>query len=536
MFTGLSSPSLYHLSGSWGWLLLPLFLLAGSRLEAARSAQEAPASKIKKSDRAAAFFADRTVRLFEIELSDAAMASLRLNPRTHVSGTVREGGQVFTNVGLHIKGMGSFRPLDDKPSFVVKFNAFVPSQEYCGLSKLMLNNSVQDQTYVCELLGTGLFRDAGVPAARVTHARVTLNGRDLGLHVAIEAMNKHFLKRHFTDTSGNLYDGYLCDVDRPLNQSNGDDTSQADVRRLLAACRTPDLAQRFERLSKVLDVDRFVSFAVMEVLINHWDGYTLKANNYRCYHDPATDRFVFIPYGMDSIFRRLNIAVRAPTRSVVGRALFETPEGKRLYEERLRLFATNVFVYTTITNRMEDALAKLRAARVPGLNMVEIDRQAAAMRLRLVHRMTRVHDELAGHPPPVLKFDAAGLGRPEGWRDEYDRGTPAMDRVTVDGKACLHIEARGGRCRASWRAMVNLAPGRYLFEGQVRAIGLVNGYTSLRISGDTRSLRLTQPASWQRLQHPFLLPEGGDAELVCELVAEGGEVWFDLDSLRLRQW
>ena len=28
----------------------------------------------------------------------------------------------------------------------------------------------------------------------------------------------------------------------------------------------------------------------------------------------------------------------------------------------------------------------------------------------------------------------AGLGRPEGWRDEFDRGQPLMDRVSVDGK------------------------------------------------------------------------------------------------------
>ena len=79
-------------------------------------------------------------------------------------------------------------------------------QQYSGgLTKLMLNNSSQDQTFLSELLATRLFRDAGVPAARVTHSRVTLNGRDLGLYVAIEAMNKRFLKRHFGKATGNLY-------------------------------------------------------------------------------------------------------------------------------------------------------------------------------------------------------------------------------------------------------------------------------------------------------------------------------------------
>ena len=510
-------------------------LIAVASFDAGSAGDGAPVVPSKKSDRSDAFFADPAVRLFEIELSDSAMASLRTNPRRHVKGTVREGGQVFRNVAIHLKGMGSFQPLDEKPSFVIKFNEFVPGQEYCGMSKLMLNNSVQDQTYVCELLATGLLRDAGVPAARVTHGRVTLNGNDIGLHVAIEAMNKQFLKRHFKKATGNLYDGYLIDVNQRLHQGNGDDTSQADVRNLFAACMVPDAAQRFARLSKVLDVDRFVSFAVMEVLINHWDGYTLKANNYRLYHDPASDKFVFIPYGMDSVFRRLNISLAPPMKSIVSRALFATSEGRRLYTDRLHALSTDVFQYSIITNRMEKALAKLRAAGIHGAEMIEAERQAATMRTRILFRVGRVADELAGRSPTPLKFDAAGLGRPEGWRDEYDRGAPAMDRVSFDGKATLHINSRG-RCRASWRTMVYLPPGRYTVEGLARGQGITNGYASVRISGDTRSLRLTGQTSWQPLQHPFFLEEGGDAELVCELVAYAGEAWFDLDSLRVRRW
>jgi len=60
--------------------------------------------------------------------------------------------------------MGSFQSLEQKPSFVLKFDEYRPDQEYCGLTKLMLNNSIQDTSYLSELLATRLFRDAGVPA------------------------------------------------------------------------------------------------------------------------------------------------------------------------------------------------------------------------------------------------------------------------------------------------------------------------------------------------------------------------------------
>src|SRR6185295_1406666 len=108
-----------------------------------------------------------------------------------------------------------------KASFAVKFDEFVQDQEYFGLTKLMFNNAVQDPTYLVEWLATGLFREAGQPAARVTHARVRLNGRDLGLYVVIEAMNKRFLKQHFPSAKGNLYEAYLQDIDLRLEQDGG---------------------------------------------------------------------------------------------------------------------------------------------------------------------------------------------------------------------------------------------------------------------------------------------------------------------------
>ena len=208
-----------------------------------------------KKEASQEFFNDPKVRVFQFEIPAAGLASLRRMPRNYVGGTVREGGRVLTNVAFHLKGMGSFRTVDEKASFAVKFDEFTKDQEYSGLTKLMFNNAVQDPTYLAELLATGLFRDAGLPAARVTHARVQLNGRDLGLYVVIEAMNKRFLKQHFPSAKGNLYEAYLQDIDAPLEQDNGETSDQADVRALLAACSIPDPAQRFQSVSKLLDVD-----------------------------------------------------------------------------------------------------------------------------------------------------------------------------------------------------------------------------------------------------------------------------------------
>jgi spore coat protein H len=493
--------------------------------------------KKKKAEAGAEFFQDPTVRVFDIKVPEAALMELSQSPRTYVSGQVTEGEEVLTNVGIRLKGMGSFRGLEEKPSFAVKFDEFVGTQSYRGLKKLMFNNSAQDSTYLAELLATQLFEDAGVPAAHVTHARVRLNDRDLGLYVVTEAMNKDFLKRHFGSGKGNLYEGYLQDVHGRLEQDNGDDESQADVRALHQACTVSDPAERWQRLNKVLDVDRFLSFIAMELLTTHWDGYLIHFNNYRLYHDPKTDKMVFITHGLDWAFRRPNVLIDPPQKSLVGRAVLTTPEGQKLYQERIRTLFAKVFKPSIIIDRMEQALEKIRRAGLKPAELARIERGAGIMRGRIQLRATCVDEQLRGIPPKPLPVDATGFGYPVSWREEPDRGDAIVDRVKLQGKETLHIHAREETTRASWRSQLCLLPGWYRFEGKACTKLTTGGSARLRISGDTRSVGLSGETGWQSLSHDFQVPEGSlDVELVCELNAlHGGDVWFDLASLRVKR-
>jgi hypothetical protein len=494
-------------------------------------AAEAATSATKEAD----FFTDPRVRLFQIEIAEEGLASLRRAPRAYVSATVREGNHTLTNVAIHLKGMGSFRTVDEKASFAVKFDEYARDQQYLRFTKLMFNNSVQDPTYLAEWLATGLFRDAGLPAARVTHARVRLNGRDLGLYVVIEGMNKRFLKQHFRNANGNLYEGYLQDIDTVLDQDGGPTTDQADVQALLAACSVPDLTQRFSSISRVLDVDKFASFAAMEILTGHWDGYAIHTNNYRLYHDPAADKMVFITHGLDWAFRRPNISIQPPLKSIVGRAVFQTSEGQKLFREKIGTLYTNVFRVPAITNRLNEALAKLRSAGWKPAELAKLERNASLMSERIQLRGTRVAEQLAGIPPPQLQF-ADGSARLSGWRDESDRGEPQMDQVDYDGRNTLHIAAAGGRSRGSWRTQVYLPRGRYRFEGMARCEGIRSGSAGLRISGGQRNTGMSGTSVWQPLSHEFEVVEPGlDVECVCDFYGIAGQVWFDVDSFRLRR-
>ena len=195
-------------------------ILIGASTTGALSEDKPNKAKSKKVEKASAestkLFGGSEVLRLRVEIPEKAIEKLKKyqwtfgpqQEREQVRATIREGNVVYTNVALHLKGAaGSFRAIDDKPALTMNFDKFADGQKFHGLQKLSLNNSVQDPTYVSEQLCREIFLKAGVPVPRATHARVELNGRDLGLYVLVEGWDKEFLKHHFKNPKGNLYDG-----------------------------------------------------------------------------------------------------------------------------------------------------------------------------------------------------------------------------------------------------------------------------------------------------------------------------------------
>src|SRR5689334_3186931 len=84
-------------------------------------------------------FADGKIRTFKIEMTEPALIALKKNERSYVAATITEGTNVLRDVGVHLKGMGSFQPLGQKPSFALKFDKFRRDQAYLGLNRILLN-------------------------------------------------------------------------------------------------------------------------------------------------------------------------------------------------------------------------------------------------------------------------------------------------------------------------------------------------------------------------------------------------------------
>lgn len=465
--------------------------------------------------------------------------------RPQVRATVTEGDRIYTNVALHLKGSaGSFRPFDDKPAMTLNFNKHVSGQRFHGLNKLSLNNSVQDPTYLCETIARELFEAAGVPAPRTHHATVILNGRDLGLYVVAEGWGKPFLRRHFPDVSGNLYDGgFVQDVHPGMDTNSGDhQDDHSDIDRLLEAFADPSPEGRWERWEAVLDTERFARFLAMEILTCHWDGYGMNRNNYRLFHDRSTGRMVFLPHGMDQMFGVMRSSpyssIEPQMQGDLARAFMSHPQGRQQVMERLATFRNELFVEDRLVARVRalaDTLRPTLAAYHPDWAS-DHDRVVDDLCHRIVERARSVTEQLAAPREPVA-FDADGVVHLQGWRrhtDSRNRGPLVFDTLEEDGRQVLRIATGRREGIGSWRARVRLDPGLYRFEGRVRTENAgERGGVCLRISGSRTGWHSGLDGTWNLLTYDWLVEDANtEVEFVCEFSGRG-EGWFDVESLRL---
>lgn len=469
--------------------------------------------------------------------------------RPVVEARVSDGARVYTNVAVHSKGAaGSFRPIDDHPGLTLNFDKFAPGQTFHGLRKISLNNSVQDQTFMTEKICRELFEAAGVPVPRADYAVVTLNGQNKGLYVLVEGYNKQFLRRYFKDTSGNLYDGGFCqDVTDRISANSGDNMEdRSDLDALVGAAATARQNNSLEGLSKVLDMDRFVSMIGMEIMQCHWDGYARSRNNYRVFHDKETGRMVFMPHGLDQMFGMpfgrgsTRDKILPSMNGFIANTVVRTTEGRQLYLSRLREMRTNLFRAEALTNRVRALEARLRPVLAEtGPQMLQHHHGMVNILCDNIMERSRSLEQQLGTPPPPMKFDATGTAKIEGWTPNTHSGRALFGAPTKGGRKLLHIMANQGPCSVSWRAKAVLPPGHYRLEGlgKTREVDK-EGDTGarLRISGMATNQSLRGDADWTPLSFTFEAHDAStDVEFVCELKAAQGEAWFDPATLRLRR-
>jgi spore coat protein CotH len=268
------------------------------------------------------------------------------------------------NVGVRIKGNTSRN--SEKLSLKIDTDEFI-KQTYQGLKTFNINGNHNDPSMCREFLSTAIMNEAGIVCIRSNWVKLYINGLYRGVFNQVENINKKFLESRFGNDSGNLYkcswpagldwmgsdpNTYKAIINpSPLNErayelkTNEKADNYTDLVQLIDVINNTAEQDFPAAIERIFDVQAYLKTQAMEVLIGHWDSYWYNKNNYYLYHDPAKDKFVYIPYDMDNTFGVQwgikNINIRdinhwgnlSSTKAVLTHRLFKFAQYRRDYEQ-----------------------------------------------------------------------------------------------------------------------------------------------------------------------------------------------------------
>ncbi len=505
-------------------------------------------AKTKTEDDTVAFFESGAIQELKLVIDGESQQRLRDAPRDYVRCSLIENGdKTYKSIAVKLKGAaGSYRDFDDRPCLTLNIDKYKKEQRFHGMEKFHLNNASQDETFLCEWLGSEFFRKAGVAAPRVGHVRLWINDRDLGLYVLREGFDAPFLKRSLGEKSGNLYDGgFLQDIDSPLELDSGEDPDQRDdLVGLAIACFHPDPKTRKSLIASRLDMRQFMTFMAVERLCGHWDGYTLNMNNYRIYF-PKQGKGIFMPHGMDQLFGDPAAGLYDHTPPLIAAAVMRDDEWRSKYSTRLSELQNLFQPIDPWLAAIDEVRDRLQTA------LVSIDPNLAANHLE---RVNELKDRMAQRSMMLSELIEQGMQQPlefkttealtlTEWYPSVEAEDAKLEESDKDGIASYLITREAyGDYSSSWRTQVLLPKGVYRLEARVKTEDVVpipddqsRGVGIRRVSSG-RSNELVGTNDWTLVTYEWQVQEDQrQVELLLELRARHGVVWFDRESLRLRR-
>lgn len=520
----------------------PAALLIGGMLAAGDAAgAETRPPKFRHTDfNDDELFGDK-LPVIQLVISKDNIDRLTKNPREFVELTLKEkGGETMANCVVKLKGSaGSFRQVtEDRPGFSIR-TAKSRDQEFHGLSKFMLNNSVQDGTMLHEQIAGEMARAAGVPASRCGHAYVTLNEKVLGTYVLKEGFNKEFLSYFFANTKGHLYDGgFVTEINPDLQCEKGDPRDKSSLLELIASFNEPKADLRLRRMERIVDIDAYLRHLAVEEILCHWDGYSFNRNNYRIYENPADDKFAFILHGMDQMFGDERWYVFRTPSAAVPNAIWSDRRIRDRFREQFFAVYDQAFRRVDWPARAIQAGASLKK-RLEAVDPEEAKRfdqrgQDAAAEIR--RRLECVRRQLEDASELNRAGGRAMLGKNlYAWAGSSDKGDTT--EAALDGRDCLHLLV-GAQKGGDFRLPLSLAQGNYRLTGKIKTAGVKPGTDTrtqgarLRISGDASGTSFAGDRDWTEISVEFAVREK-DPELVFELRSLAGQAWLDRGSITL---
>lgn len=232
---------------------------------------------------------------------DLATLNSHVYARREVPARVEIAGKRY-DVLVRYSGQTSINRLKKSFTFTFEENA-----RYRGHRTYVMSAQTGDPTALNPLTGFWAFQQAGLQTSEVLPVAAYLNREYLGLYFLIEPIDDDFFHQR-GESLGSLYEA--TNANAQFSFENGYDVRLGfasrgekegyfgDLERLLVLLDESAPEHLPARIEPLLDVENYLRYLAVSVLIHNWDGYF---NNFRLHREPRLGKFQFVPWDMDHI-------------------------------------------------------------------------------------------------------------------------------------------------------------------------------------------------------------------------------------------
>ena len=249
---------------------------------------------------------------------------------------------------------------------------------------------------------------------------------------------------------------------------------------------------------------------------------------------------------MDQMFGDPGATILDFPGPTVSSAVMQNPEWRKLYRARLKQLLPLFDPPTRLQQRADAVQQRL----LPVIREIGEDQANAfkdrvtELKQRLAERAANLREQVEQPDPGPIEFNDEGFADLPDWYTATESDDAMHEELELPGPRQTYSIKCGpsGVCVASWRRKVLLSKGRYQLLAQAKTEKVVpqsdekGSGVGLRTSGANRTNKFPGTSRMMPLEYEFeVLEDLREVELVAEIRATSGQVWFARDSLRLKQ-
>jgi len=255
-----------------------------------------------------------------------------------------------------------------KKSYTVEFAG---NQLFRGHREYVISAQNGDPTKLHPALGFWAFRQAGLIASDAEPAAVYLNGEYQGLYYLIEPVDEDFLRLR-QRRLGSLYEAFNGQYDGAhFSFAGGYDVRlgfaskgeregfYGDLERLIQILDAATPENLPARLEPLLDVENYLRYLAVSVLLHNWDGYF---NNLRLHLDPQVGKFQIIPWDLDNILEFYEGRSRLEGANELSQKLLAVPAYRWRYKQILLELMDEKLTIASLDARIDKTAAQIARA------------------------------------------------------------------------------------------------------------------------------------------------------------------------------